>query len=41
MGRPEAALPRHHNDHAFFTEAIAFTAARFARKSREKTMLRG
>lgn len=28
MGKPEAALPRHHHDPAFFTEAVAFTAAR-------------
>ena len=28
MSRPEAVLPRYHNDTAFFTKAIAFTAAR-------------
>jgi hypothetical protein len=28
MGRPEAAFPSHHRDPAFFTEAVAFTAAR-------------
>jgi predicted nucleotidyltransferase component of viral defense system len=28
MSRPEAALPRYHYDASFFTEAIAFTAAR-------------
>jgi predicted nucleotidyltransferase component of viral defense system len=28
MHRPEAVLPRYHHDPAFFTEAIAFTAAR-------------
>jgi predicted nucleotidyltransferase component of viral defense system len=28
MSRPEAALPRYHNDASFFIEAIAFTAAR-------------
>jgi len=28
MGRTEAAFPSHHRDPAFFTEAVAFTAAR-------------